>query len=161
MRSPNALIPYEQNAKIHSRQQIEKLAEVMKTLGFDVPIVVDENNNILKGHCRREAAIVAELEEVAVIVRTGLSDAQKTQLRISDNKLAQSPWDDEALKFELQSLIDLEADLELTGFSQDEIDALMSEEFPQDFTEIDPDAIASELDVTCPKCKYQFTTPKK
>lgn len=113
--------PYEQNAKIHPPEQIEKLAAQILKMGWDQPIVVDPDMTIIKGHGRYAAALKLELKEVPVIV-TDLTKEQARVARIADNRLAQVPWDDEILKMELQAISDTDgADLDFTAFEMDEL----------------------------------------
>ncbi|XHR83293.1 MAG: ParB/Srx family N-terminal domain-containing protein [Gloeotrichia echinulata GP01] len=114
------IIPYPTNSKKHPPEQITKLVGMIAEFGWDVPIVVDENGVILKGHGRQLAASRMELKEVPVIVRRGLSEAQKKAIRIADNKVAESPWDDEFLKVELEALAEMDFDLKLTGFDEED-----------------------------------------
>ncbi len=125
---PRSLKDYPRNSKIHSQSQIDGLAKNFKELGFDVPIVVDENHVILKGHGRKQAAIQAGLATVPCIVHAGLTEDQKIAVRLSDNKLSESPWDQDFLKIDLQYLqmSEDEIDITLTGFEQEEIDRLLN-----------------------------------
>lgn len=146
-----SLKPYPNNAKTHPQEQIEGLARTIAQSGWDVPIVVDEKGVIIKGHGRRLAALQLHLTQVPVIVRKGLSEAQKKAIRISDNKWSESPWDDRLLALELQSLseelAETEDDFDLgdIGFSEGELNTLVER------METD-DAIAEEpeLDDTPP-----------
>jgi hypothetical protein len=119
--------PYVKNAKAHPEDQVKNLAEHIRTVGWDVPIVVDESMVLLKGHGRLRAAYQLGLDKVPVIVREGLSEPQKTALRIGDNKLAESDWIDEFLKLELKELDLAGWDLGELGFSEAELDALLAE----------------------------------
>lgn len=122
------LKPYERNNKKHNKAQIDRLAMHIEGCGWDVPIVVDEKMIILKGHGRLEAAKQLGMQQVPVIVRTGLSEAEKRAVRIADNKLAElAEWDKEALAFELEDLELAGWDLEEFGFSKDELDDLLGE----------------------------------
>nr|WP_242042081.1 ParB/Srx family N-terminal domain-containing protein [Leptolyngbya sp. FACHB-541] len=118
------ITPYIHNNKQHPQSQIDKLASCIIEYGFDVPIVVDEDNVILKGHGRRMAALKLGLTEVPVIKRTDLTPAQKKACRIADNKVAESPWDFEALKLEMAALDEMNFDLQMTGFSLEECSSL-------------------------------------
>ncbi|MBW4626495.1 MAG: ParB/Srx family N-terminal domain-containing protein [Brasilonema octagenarum HA4186-MV1] len=158
---PRALKPYPQNAKIHTQAQIAKLTNIIKKLGFDVPIVCDENLEIIKGHARQEAAILAEFEKIPVIIRQGLSESDKRLLRVSDNQIAESSYDPEMLRLELTDLLGMDVDMLLTGFDADEIDNLLKEvQPPDDFDEIDENKMKQELDITCPKCGFVFKSKK-
>jgi hypothetical protein len=83
---PDEVVPYYLNAKTHNLK-FKVLVNSIKRFGFDQPIVVDENNVILKGHGRQLAALELKLEEVPVVVKTGLSDTDKKIIRISDNTI--------------------------------------------------------------------------
>ena len=126
-RDPAALIPYERNAKIHSAEQIAKVAASIAEFGFDQPIVVDGQGVIIKGHARREASLQLGLARVPVVVRTDLSPAEAKAARIADNKIAESPWDEALLREELQQLGDEDFALDLVGFSDQELRALLAD----------------------------------
>jgi len=126
-RDPNALTPYSNNAKTHPREQIDKIAASIAGFGFDQPIVIDADGVIIKGHGRREASLRLGLDKVPVLVRGDLSVAEIKAARIADNKTAESPWDDEMLRLELETLVSADFDISLTGFDLDEIDRLLQE----------------------------------
>lgn len=125
-RSPDALTPYVLNTKRHPTEQIDKIAASIAEFGFDQPIVVDSDGVIIKGHGRREAALRLKLPNVPVLVRSDLSPAQVKAARIADNKVAESDWDLDALKLELQSLDEAGFSLDSTGFSGEEIADLLA-----------------------------------
>lgn len=111
------IIPYERNNKKHPKEQIDKLAKQIKTMGWDVPIVVDENNIILKGHGRLEAARQLKIKKVPCIIRTGLTEDQKKAVRIADNRISDlGEIDFVNLRLEMEELKNIDFDLELTGF---------------------------------------------
>src|SRR6056297_729515 len=114
-KSVDAIIPYTNNPKEHPDEQVQKIASSIKNYGWDQPIVVDGENEIIKGHGRLQAAQLLGLEEVPVITRTDLSDAEKRASRIADNKTAESDWDDELLTTELDMVQDDFMEIEL-GF---------------------------------------------
>lgn len=122
----DSIIQYVHNNKHHPTEQIDKIASSIAEYGFDVPVVVDEDNIILKGHGRHLAAQKLGLREVPVIIRTDLSPAQKKACRIADNKVAESSYNFEALKLEMEALSEMNFDLELTGFSLDECGSLFN-----------------------------------
>ncbi len=127
-RDPESLTPYTNNAKRHPQSQIDKLAGAIAEYGFDQPIVIDEQGIILKGHGRREASLQLGLKLVPVVVRADLSPAQKKAARIADNRIAEEGKTDyEALSLEMESLLDLDFNLSLTGFDAAEIDKFLSE----------------------------------
>jgi len=122
------LIPYTNNPKEHPDEQVKKIASSIKNYGWDQPIVVDENNEIIKGHGRLQAAGLLDLTEVPIIRREDLTDAEKKASRIADNKTAESEWIDDALETEIELLDEeTEIDLDTTGFDGDELDSLITE----------------------------------
>jgi len=128
LRPTDSLIPYSNNPKEHPEEQVNKIASSIKNYGWDQPIVVDGDGEIIKGHGRLQAAEKLGLNEVPVIERTDLSDAEAKAARIADNKTAESPWDDDLLATELDVLADLpEIDDESLGFNDDEIDDILNE----------------------------------
>lgn len=120
------ILPYALNSKKHPDEQIAKLASAMVEFGMDVPVVVDADGILIKGHARRAAAIKLGLKQFPVIVRTDLSPTQVKASRLADNRIAQSEWDNEMLALELGALDDIGFDLDLTGFDPDELDALFA-----------------------------------
>lgn len=120
------LVPYERNARTHSASQVAQIAASIVEFGFNAPILVDSNAGIIAGHGRLMAARKLGLSEVPVIVLDHLSETQKRAYIIADNKLTElGGWDAEALSLELKELQDAEFDLDLLGFSDREIDALV------------------------------------
>lgn len=120
------LKPYPKNARNHPPEQITALVANIKANGFNKPIVVDERGEILAGHGAYMAAKQLEMAEVPVIVRKGLSQAQKRAYRIADNKVAEgSSWDKEILAVEFADLKAMGIDLGLTGFDPKEIELLL------------------------------------
>jgi hypothetical protein len=120
------LRPNPNNARTHSRQQIEQIARSIDQFGFTNPVLIDGSNQILAGHGRVEAAKLLGVERVPTLRIEHLTDADKRAYVIADNKLAEKAgWSDEILKIELQELINLDFEVELTGFSPGEIDALL------------------------------------
>ena len=124
-REPSTLTPYSNNAKSHPTEQIDKIASSIAAFGFDQPIVVDTDGVIIKGHGRREASLRLGLGKVPVLVRSDLSVAEIKAARLADNRSAESPWDDEMLRLELEALLAEDFDLELTAFDVAEIDELL------------------------------------
>lgn len=112
------LIPYGFNNRIHSDQQVDRIANSINQFGFNQPIVVDENNIILVGHGRFEAAKKLNLEEVPVLKKTNLSETEKKAYRILDNKLQNdSTWNTGNLELELASLEELGFEIQEYGLS--------------------------------------------
>ena len=119
------LIPYAANARTHSDEQINKVASSMITFGFTNPILVDGKDGIVAGHCRLAAAQRIDLDEVPVVVLDHLSDAQRRAYILADNRLAMDGgWDEEMLAAELARLHEEEFDLDVIGFSDEELSDL-------------------------------------
>jgi len=126
--SVDVLIPYANNAKEHPDAQIKKIASSIKNYGWDQPIVIDAQNEIIKGHGRFQAAQQLGLDTVPVIKREDLSDAEAKASRIADNKTAESDWLDDVLETEIDMLEqEDEIDMDSLGFDDDELDSLINE----------------------------------
>ena len=113
------------NPRRHPSTQIKRLIGSVETFGFAVPILVDRNNEIIAGHARYEAARKLGMQKVPAVRLEYLTDAQVKALRIADNRLTDiSEWDDQILAETLQDLsnLDLDFDIEATGFAMAEID---------------------------------------
>lgn len=122
------IVPYSRNTRTHSNTQIAQIAASITQFGFTSPLLIDETNTLIAGHGRLEAAKRLHMAELPAILLKGLSDAQKQALRIADNKLAlNAAWDDALLRTELTDLRDLDFDLSLTGFGEDELSALFAD----------------------------------
>lgn len=150
------LSPYAHNARIHSAEQVAQIAESIRTFGFNNPILVDAQGGIIAGHGRYAAAVKLGMETAPVILLDHLSDRERRAYIIADNKLAESSsWDTAMLAGELQTLLDEEFDIGLTGFDQAEFDKLMKKlSAPEDFAEFDEN-VATEH--KCPKCGFQWS----
>ena len=119
------LIPYARNSRTHSDDQVAQIAASIKEFGWTNPILVDGENGIIAGHGRLAAARKLGMKKIPVIELAHLTETQKRALVIADNKLAlNSGWDNEMLALELEELKLEGYDLKLTGFGEDEIDAL-------------------------------------
>ena len=153
------LTPYKNNSRTHSEEQIEQIVSSIKEFGFTNPILIDEDNNIIAGHGRLLGAKNLGMEEVPCIVLSGLTEAQKKAYIIADNKMAlNAGWDFNLLSLELENLKELDFDLELTGFSADEIDGLLStnEDIENnDYEEQDLKENNTQLH-KCPECGCEF-----
>lgn len=132
------LIPFAKNSRTHDDAQVAQIAASIREFGFTNPVLIDEGNGIIAGHGRVMAARKLKLTEVPCIRLSHLTEAQKRAYVIADNKLAlNAGWDEAMLKLELADLQSLNFDLDLTGFSADEIDALLAEKGTDGLT--DPD----------------------
>ena len=110
------LIPYKNNTKIHTDEQVEKLARSIEKFGFIKPIIVDKEYNVLCGHGGLLASKKLGLNEVPVLFIDNLTEEEKKAYIIADNKLAESAWDKELLKIELDNLNLKGFDISITGF---------------------------------------------
>lgn len=129
----DALIPYANNARVHSDKQILQIASSIKEFGFTNPVLIDKDNGIIAGHGRVEAARKLGHKEVPVIRLEHLSEAQKKAYILADNKIAMnSTWDDQLLALELQTIGDLGINLDFTGFDESEINELTQKEIAED-----------------------------
>lgn len=119
------LIPYINNARTHSTEQIKQIAASIKEFGFTNPILLDGDNGIIAGHGRVMAAELLKMAEVPCVELPHLTPAQKKAYILADNKLAlNAGWDDELLEAELKSLEELDFDVDIVGFSDEEMSAL-------------------------------------
>lgn len=117
-----SLIPYARNSRTHSDEQVAQIAASIREFGFTNPVLVDEVGGIIAGHGRVMAARKLAMLEVPVLVLAGLSETQKRAYVIADNKIAlNAGWDEEMLRVELEALSDADFDLDILGFSNDEL----------------------------------------
>ena len=136
------LIPYKNNARTHSDEQIEKIAKSMKEFGFINPVLVDGDLNVIAGHGRILGAKKLGMKEVPCLFIEDLTEEQKRAYIIADNRLAEDAgWDKELLKIELEDLKNMNFDITLTGFELEDFDFSMEE------TEV----IEDEFDETVPE----------
>jgi len=145
----DSLIPYASNARTHSDEQVAQIAASIREFGFTNPLLVDGDLGLIAGHGRLMAARKLGMVEVPAIILDYLSEAQKRALVIADNKLAlNAGWDDELLRVEFDGLAELGFDLDLTGFSLDEINALTPEVINPGLTDEDAVPEPPETPVT-------------
>jgi ParB-like chromosome segregation protein Spo0J len=132
--SIDKLIPYVNNARTHSPEQIKKLRSSIREFGFINPVIIDNNYNIIAGHGRVMAAKEEDINDVPCVFVDYLTEAQKKAYIIADNRMAMDAgWDEELLKVELEALQGEAFDLSLTGFDDKEIaDFFKTEEEVQD-----------------------------
>src|SRR5712671_3039738 len=122
------LRPHTNNARTHSRKQIQQIANSIKKFGFCNPVLIDDAKQIIAGHGRVEAAKQLGIDAVPTCRLSHLSDADKRAYVLADNKLAEKAgWDRGLLAIELQGLIELDVDIELTGFDMGEIDLILED----------------------------------
>lgn len=124
---PAELVPYVNNARTHSDEQIAKLRASLREFGFVSPIVIDADKNVLVGHGRLKAAQLEGLDKVPCVLAEHLTEAQKKAYIIADNRMAEDAgWDNELLRIELEELENLSFDLSLTGFDGADLDKLLA-----------------------------------
>jgi len=122
------LKPYERNARTHSSDQVAQIAASIVEFGFTNPILVDSNDGIVAGHGRFTAAQELGLKTVPVVVLDHLSERQRKAYILADNKLAlNAGWDADLLRGELQDLAELDFEMPLLGWSEDELSDLLGD----------------------------------
>jgi ParB-like nuclease domain len=120
------LQPFPGNARAHSKKQIRQIADSIAKFGFTNPILIDDDNKIIAGHGRLEAAKLLGLKGVPTLRLSGLDAAQRRAYALADNKLAlNAGWNRGALAVELRALADLQFDAEVTGFSCAELELVL------------------------------------
>lgn len=116
------LIPYVNNARTHSKEQINKLRASIREFGFINPVIIDKDYNVIAGHGRILASQEEGIDKVPCVFVDYLTDAQKKAYIIADNRMAlDADWDEELLKIEIESLKDEDFDLSFTGFDESEL----------------------------------------
>lgn len=122
-KSVTELIPYARNSRTHNDEQVSQIMASIKEFGFTNPILTDGKDGIIAGHGRLMAAQRLGINEVPTIELSHLTEAQKKAYIIADNKLAlNSGWDEDMLKIELQELYDIGYDIDLIGFTDEELE---------------------------------------
>ena len=122
------LRPHPNNARTHSKKQIRQIAKSIEQFGFCNPVLIDDTKQIIAGHGRVQAAKLLGLDAIPTCRLSHLSEAEKRAYILTDNRLAEKAgWDKELLALELQGLIELDVDVELTGFEMAEIDLILEE----------------------------------
>lgn len=125
------IVPYAANAKKHPKDQVQKLAKAITTFGWTQPIIVWSDGEIIAGHGRRLAAISLGLKKVPVICRSDLTKAQADALRLADNRVTSTDYDQSAIQEELRrlsaELSDTDISLTDLGFDEKEINFTMAD----------------------------------
>ena len=125
----NKLIPYVNNARTHSPEQITKLRSSLREFGFINPVLIDREFNVLAGHGRIAAAKEEGINEVPCVFVEHLSEAQKKAYILADNRMSlDAGWDDELLKVEMASLQEMGFDVGMTGFDESELADLFADD---------------------------------
>ena len=143
----NKLIPYVNNARTHSPEQITKLRSSLREFGFINPVLIDREYNVLAGHGRIAAAKEEGIKEVPCVFVEHLSEAQKKAYILADNRMSlDAGWDDELLKVEMASLQEMGFDIGMTGFDESELADLFENDTEGEEDNFDVDA---ELEKPC------------
>jgi DNA modification methylase len=148
--SPKQLRPYPNNARTHSKKQIKQIAKSIERFGFNDPVLVSADNEVVAGHGRVEAAKLLGLDRVPTVRLANLSPVERRAYALTANRLAElSGWDREILAIELQGLDDAHfEEIEVTGFSLGEIDTILEEA-----SEKSSDAPGPEDDIPAPSAR--------
>ena len=134
------LVPYVNNARTHSPEQITKLRSSLREFGFVNPVIIDQDYGIIAGHGRVMAAKEEGIEEVPCVFVDYLTEAQKKAYILADNRFAQDAgWDEELLRIEIESLQGADFDVSLTGFDPDELADLFADDSDSDVKDDDFD----------------------
>jgi len=153
------LIPYVNNSRKHSDEQVAQISASIKEFGWTNPILIDGTNSIIAGHGRLMAARKLKMDEVPTIEISHLTDTQRKALVIADNKLAlNADWDNTLLTIELDELLKDGFAIDILGFNEQEIKTIMqevnfdagSEEDQGKLDQLDPKWIC------CPNCGKEF-----
>ena len=136
------LIPYVNNARTHSKEQIAKLRASIREFGFVNPVIIDRDFSVIAGHGRIAAAREENIAEVPCVFVDHLTEAQKKAYILADNRMAlDAGWDEDMLRVELESLEEMGYDLGLTGFDEKELASM----FPEDEAKEDDFDVDAEL----------------
>jgi len=157
-RPVESLIPYVNNSRTHSDEQVVQIAASIKEFGWTNPILTDGENGVIAGHGRLLAARQLGYKTVPCIELSHLSEVQKKAYILADNKLAENAgWSMDILALELHGLNSGGFDLGLLGFSADELTEIMFEPNFEPGTEDDQGRLDKKTPVVCPKCSHEFT----
>lgn len=142
------LTPWARNARTHSKKQLRQLAESIRTFGFTNPVLIDDQNKILAGHGRAEAAQLLGMERVPCVRLEHMTPDQKRAYVIADNQLAlKAGWDEDILAAELGALLelDLDFDIDVVGFEIAEIDSILESVAPEEPCDPEDEAIPNQI----------------
>lgn len=154
------LLAYDKNPMIHPEPQIAELAKGIQMYGFNVPLVVDEQGGIIAGHGRLQAAMRLGMKEVPTVEAAGLTPEQIRAYRIFDNKISRkSTFDVELLRLEVVDLGATGFDLEATGFSEMELDGLLSGELMDILPDPQQVQVSSHTRTIEPKINPEISLP--
>lgn len=138
------LIPYINNARTHSPEQVTKLRASLREFGFVNPVIIDKDFNVIAGHGRLMAAKEEGIKEIPCVFVDYLTDAQKKAYILADNRMAMDAgWDEELLRVEIEALQGENFDVSLTGFSDDDLADLFAGDSKSDAKDDDFDLNAA------------------
>lgn len=144
IRRVSELKPYKGNARTHSKRQIRQIADSIGRFGFNNPILVGSDDEVIAGHGRLAAASLLGMSQVPTLELAHLTGEARRAYILADNKLAANAgWDSELLAIELGALLDLDFDVSLTGFSIPDVDMILHD--AEEATEIVPVSAADEM----------------
>ena len=143
------LIPYVNNARTHSKEQIQKLRSSLREFGFVNPVIIDKDFNVIAGHGRIAAAKEEGIKKVPCVYVDYLTDAQKKAYILADNRMAlDAGWDEEMLAVEMEELQNLGYDLNLTGFDEKELAEIFDTDDDAKEDDFDVDAELEKPSIT-------------
>mgnify|MGYP003648757023 FL=1 len=157
------LIPYVNNSRTHSDEQTTQIASSIKEFGFTNPVLIDESGGLIAGHGRLMAAKKLDLKEVPCIVLSGLTESQKKAYIITDNQLPlNAGWDLDKLKLEIDTLSEMDFNLDLLGFDDQMLETLTNDieinfEEATEEEQGQLDTLDEKL-VNCPSCNNTFNS---
>jgi ParB-like chromosome segregation protein Spo0J len=157
------LIPYINNSRTHSDEQTTQIASSIKEFGFTNPVLIDESGGLIAGHGRLMAAKKLDLKEVPCIVLSGLTESQKKAYIITDNQLPlNAGWDLDKLKLEIDTLSEMDFNLDLLGFDDQMLETLTNDieinfEEATEEEQGQLDTLDEKL-VNCPSCNNTFNS---
>lgn len=150
------LIPYINNARTHSDEQVTQLAASIREFGFNSPILIDKDNTVIAGHGRLMAAKRLGMDEVPTIKLDHLTEAQRKAYILADNRLAlNAGWDNQLLALELEALQENGMDVDMLGFSETELKQLLNPIADEDVAM--PDVEDSDQFLVVVDCKNETT----
>lgn len=154
------LIPYINNSRTHSDEQVNQIAASIKEFSFINPVIIDEQNGIIAGHGRLAAAKKLGLKSVPYIVVEGLTEAQKKAYVIADNQIANNAgWDLDKLKLEVEHLLELEFDTDILAFDDDYMGSLLSDNEVEPVVDLEQEEEKPKY-IACPHCGKEFDASK-
>ena len=153
------IVEYARNPRKNDHA-VDKIAAAIREFGFRVPVLAKSDGSLVDGHLRLKAAKKLGLKTVPVMLCDDMTEAQIKAFRISVNKVAEfAEWDNELLRLEFEELKEMDFDIELTGFSTDELDALSSDDINFEPATEEEQGQLDQLEpkwICCPKCGEEF-----